>query len=155
EPVAEAVAHQAAPRGQRQSCLDELGGGRRATSREIAKQRVAAVATRRREADPEAASQRLLDPALLEQPAAGFAGVGLPQHVLEVRPGAAMQLDDAAALLPGAAAAVAGPLQLDTRTIRKQLQRLAEIDPLDTLDEAEDVAALGAAEAVPGLARLA
>src|SRR5439155_27310206 len=65
--------------------------------------------------------------------------------------GQPVQFQDSAPDLDPLAVGGRAILQLDAGPIREQLQGTPEVDLLDLLDEAEEVAPLVAAEAVPGL----
>ena len=106
------------------------------------------------EADPETSRQRLVHAALGEQPASRLPAGQAPEHVLVELGGAVAELDRAA---PGGAASgrPGALLQLDPGTLGEDLQGAGEVDPLDPLDEGEDVAPLVAAVAVKHLPLLA
>ena len=71
--------------------------------------------------------------------------------MLVVRLRLGVELDGAPPLPARAAPGVRPALELDSRTVGKQLERLPEVDALDLLDELEEVAALVAPMAIPDL----
>ena len=151
EAIPEAITRPASAGRVRKSGLDDLVDRRSALAGQIARQRVLTGPARRGEPDAESARQLLVNTPIAEQGSPAFAGFGGPEHVLVVRLRLAVELDRSPALPPGAAVRVRPALQLDARAVGEHLQRLAEVDPLDLLDEVEEVASLAAAMAEPEL----
>src|SRR5207249_2303130 len=156
EAVAKAIPRLATAGRMSKAGVDDLVDLDRPSGGEVSHQGVATRSPGRGKAGAERANGRLIEPALAEQVAPGGARLGRPEDVLVVRLRPRVQLQRALALQTGAAAAAPRRfLELDTGAIRQELERLAEVDVFDALDEGEDVPAFRAAVAVPRLPGLA
>jgi len=132
--------------------VDQLLDAGAGLAGQVSSQGILTCTARRGEADPEGSRKRFADAPVHQQRAPGLACRRRPQHVLVIRLRLGIELDRAPTLSPRASWGVRPTLELHPRPIREQLERLAEIDAFDLLDELEEVTAFVAAMAVPDLA---
>ena len=125
-----------------------IGVGERAAA--IAKE-VGEVVGPRRVAKLELAGRGLGDSPLLEQRAARLSRFGRPEHVLVVLARQSVEVDDPAPQLRALAGDARLLLELDPGPLGQRFQGAPKVGLVDQLHEGEEVAALLAAEAVPGL----